>query len=363
MEALLLTMKIQTGTAHTSLDIFGLSNSSTASTLQSQVKNHLKPSVFSAQKGGRQTHAKGKIRPSLSAVAPMQPSSWEGRFLRSLLQSRRRRHLFQFAVSELLNEMVSTIDEEAAHKKQSSSSLLHRRISEVKEKERQTGVEDVIYMSIVHKFCEVEVPMVTTLSECTNDNGLDIHPSMCRELEFIHSLEVQEMMKEHIDSTQRKIGKSTAINGTTTCKIDRPHLGRIYAASIQYGYFLKSASLRRQMDLRLLYTQNVISDTQVTLSCKELERCNRLSTYVRGFDAESLHRCAQLKSKEADNVIEKHTRALFADENFCQLKGTENKLIVTFRSLERLVVEAISFGSFLWDVEIWVDCVYPLNGN
>lgn len=118
----------------------------------------------------------------------------------------------------------------------------------MKEKDCQGAVEDVIYMSIAHKFSEVDVPMVRKLSECISDN------TEYKELETIHSLEVQELVSDHLINILSLRDRS-AVEGLTITKIDRLHLGRIYAASIMFGYFLKSVCFRRQMDTRLTRPQ------------------------------------------------------------------------------------------------------------
>lgn len=59
------------------------------------------------------------------------------------------------------------------------------------------------------------------------------------------------------------------------------------------------------------------------------------------------------------NLIEKQSLALFGTED-------HNETIVTsFSSLKRLVLEAVAFGTFLWDTELYVDGAYKLkeNGN
>ncbi|KAL5702844.1 hypothetical protein ACHQM5_028009 [Ranunculus cassubicifolius] len=378
---------------------------STNSTLQSQ---NLRKAFVTPQ-SERRIYARRKTESLIVSVAnaqdrgskysgvgtPLQPSSPEGIFLSGVL--RNQRHLFHFAVSEQLDQLASDRDGAVALKTQDTStmeSLLHKRIAEMKEKECQIAVEDVMYMSIVQKFSEVEVPMVPKLSECINGNKLQIWPSKCRELESVHSLEVQEMIKEHLATILRMRERSSLRDGSATTTIDRLHLGRIYAASVMYGYFLKSAHFRRQMDMSLARTQEVVQslgersflslgesfpyglqnlaalgqspDTELASLHLESLRCDtkreNLKSYVMGFDAEALQRSAKLKTEEAVNVIERHTWALFGDDNTCELES-DNEIIITFPSLERLVLEAVAFGSFLWDVERSVDSTYRLTEN
>ncbi|KAF9606193.1 hypothetical protein IFM89_023648 [Coptis chinensis] len=399
IEALPIGVKSQRRGAQVSLVNIGFSNSSRKSNFHSQ--GILKVS-------GRSIYSRRSIRPLVVAVAnaesreyklsgvgtPLEPRSPEGLFLSGVLQN--QRHLFPFAVSEQLNELASDRDSAVARKEQSSGSiesLLHRRIAEMKENECQVAIEDVMYMSIVHKFSEIKVPMVPKLSKCINDDRLEIWPSKCRELESFHSSEVQELIKEHLTTIMRLRGRYSTIVTSNTTKIDRLHLGRIYAASIVYGYFLKSACLRHELDTSIAYTHDNIqplghrnylsvadlypcgfnsivtlgesTNTQATSLCQESRsdtRHEKLSSYVMGMGSESLQRCAKLKSKEAVNLIEKHTWALFGDEKIGELDSGSD-IVITFPSLERLVLEAVAFGSFLWDVERSVDSAYGLQEN
>ncbi|PKI53462.1 hypothetical protein CRG98_026152 [Punica granatum] len=82
------------------------------------------------------------------------------------------------------------------------------------------------------------------------------------------------------------------------------------------------------------------------------------------FDGETLQRYATIRSKEAVSIIEKHTEALFGrPEIVITPEGTvdssRDELIkISFGGLKRLVLEAVTFGSFLWDVESYVDSRY-----
>ncbi|KAL5724938.1 hypothetical protein ACHQM5_008139 [Ranunculus cassubicifolius] len=277
-----------------------------------------------------------------SVNTPFEPSSQEGKYMKSILQN--QRSLFLFAVSEQLDELVTHRDSADSLKNQNPGSLesvLHRRIAEIKQNECQIAVEDVMYMSIAYKFSEVEVPMLPKISKCiTNNNTLSILSSKSRELKSIHSLDVQEMVKEHLGAVLEMRRMSTSVEGLATTKIGMHHLGRIYATSIMFGYFLKSACLRRDLASRVRYPPH-----------------EDLRNYVEGFSAESVQRCAKLRSKECVNVIKNHTWALFGDDE------CGNEIGITHPSLERVVLEAVAFGSFLWDVERSIDSVYRLMEN
>ncbi|KAK9138454.1 hypothetical protein Sjap_009048 [Stephania japonica] len=331
---------------------------------------------------------------------PLAPRSYAGKFLSTLLQN--QRHLFPFAVTEQLDLLASDRDGAVARKRRSfgsRESCLHRRIAEMKENECQIAVEDITYLSIVHKFSEIGVPMVPRLSCCIRNGRLETWPSQDRELQSIHSSEVQEMIKEHISTILGLRGRTNVEDKWNTTPMLRLQLGRVYAASIMYGYFLKSASLRHKFESSFLMgdeglpllprrygvhpalsrfqhrgSENVAvvgesTDGRSTSLCQESRRCGRklekLRDYVMGFDSETLQRCARIYSKEAVNVIEQHTWALVGNEEAGggDLEADDDLVILTFSGLERLVLEAVAFGSFLWDVERYVDSVYRLKEN
>lgn len=87
------------------------------------------------------------------------------------------------------------------------------------------------------------------------------------------------------------------------------------------------------------------------------------------FDGETLQRYATIRSKEAVSIIEKHTEALFGrPEIVVTPQGTVDssndvQIKISFAGLKRLVLEAVTFGSFLWDVESYVDSRYHFVMN
>lgn len=70
---------------------------------------------------------------------------------------------------------------------------------------------------------------------------------------------------------------------------------------------------------------------------------------------------ATIRSKEAVSIIEKHTEALFGKPEVVMTpQGTidsssEEFIKIGFGGLRRLILEAVTFGSFLLDVESYVD--------
>ncbi|KAF8105639.1 hypothetical protein N665_0157s0206 [Sinapis alba] len=280
-----------------------------------------------------------------SLDAPLVPRSAQGKFLSCVLM--KKRPLFHFAVADLLKQLAE--DKEAALSRMflssgSDEASLHRRIAQLKESNCQTAIEDIMYMLILYKFSEIRVPLVPKLSSCVYNGRLEVWPSKDWELESIHSCDVLELIKEHSNAVISLRVDSTLTDDLETTEIDKHHLSRVYTASILYGYFLKSASLRHQLECSL-------SGSIIT---------KQLRHYISGFDPKILQRCAKPRSREAKNLIEKQSLALFGPEE----KGEESSSIVTsFSSLKRLLLEAVAFGTFLWDTEEYVDGAFKLKEN
>ncbi|MFS8033498.1 hypothetical protein Hanom_Chr17g01570291 [Helianthus anomalus] len=213
-----------------------------------------------------------------------------------------------------------------------------------------------MYMLIFYKFSELKVHLITPLSKCIYNNRLEILPSKDWELKSIHSLDILEMIREYLTFV---IGWRSDFNVTetwATTKIKHAKLCQIYTTSILSGYFLKSTTIRHQLEMKertwlFGHTDNNIPTSPFDGTNEQ----EKLISYLTGFTSDSLAKCAQPKSKEALNLITKHSFALFGDVE------SENVLSTSFATLKRLVLEAIAFGSFLWDTEEYVKTVYTLE--
>lgn len=330
---------------------------------------------------------------SSSLNTPHEPRSWSGRILTGVFQNDRR--FFSEAVTEQLAQLAADRDGAIARRNLSSGSpesCLHRKIAELKELQCRDAVEDVMYMLIIYKFSDIRVSLVPRLSKCIYNGRLEIWPSKDWELESIYSFEILGMIREHITAVVGLRAKASVTDNWARTQIRRFQLSQVYVASILYGYFIKSASLRHQLEMGLAFThQGLPFGDKTFLSFPELlphglkdlvygpignmqsaslfQGCSvrrkedrNFKSYVMGFDSETLQLCAKLRSKEATNVIEKQSLALFGSK--VDPFETDDGLISTsFSSLKRLVLEAIAFGCFLWDTEEYVDTVYKLEKN
>ncbi|KAF9688428.1 hypothetical protein SADUNF_Sadunf02G0196200 [Salix dunnii] len=348
--------------------------------------------VIVVARAGSSSHCEPSSSSSLNT--PLELRSSAGNYLSGVFQNQRQ--LFHVAVADELKLLADDRDSASSRMVRSTGSdeaSLHRRIAELKEHECQAAVEDVMYMLVLYKFSEIRVPLVPKLSRCIYNGRLEIRPSKDWELESIHSFEVLEMVREHVSTVIGLKANSSVTDSWATTEVQKCRLGRVYAASILYGYFLKSASLRHHLDwcmalphqdihlghrtnlqfpeslpsygitnLVFGHMSNKQSESQGTRLNGPKSELEKLKCYMMGFDSDTLHRCAKLKSEEAVNLIEKHSCALFGDEKTGALENDE-VILTSFSSLKRLVLEAVAFGCFLWDTEEYVNSVYKLKDN
>lgn len=222
-----------------------------------------------------------------------------------------------------------------------------------------------MYMLIFYKYSEIRVPLVPKLSRCIYNGRLEIWPPKDWELESIHSCDAIELIKEHVSAVIGLRVNSCVTDHWATTQVQKLHLRKVYAASILYGYFLKSASLRHELDCSLSdihgsgYLKSPVFGCSFTTGTAQISNKQQLRQYISGFDPETLQRCAKPRTEEARNLIEKQSLALFGTEE------SDETIVTSFSSLKRLVLEAVAFGTFLWDTELYVDGAFKLkeNGN
>lgn len=357
-----------------------------------QTNNRKPPSggVFATNHcGGRDGNLGGRSSSSISSLTlPLEPSTAVGKSLSGVLLNYPQ--AFYDVVKKELSRLADDRDDAVARMDLSRGSPeadLHRRIVELKERESGVVLEDAMYMIIYQKFSKIGVPLVPRLSKCIYNGRLEILPSKDGELESIHSFEELEMIRQQLNIVIGWKAESSVRDNWAPTQVQRLHLSRVYASSILFGYFLKSASLRHQLERRLREAhqdksgnwkqlpehssyglQNLVfrkSRIPISTALNEVatvqsKRHKKLICFLEEFDADTLRACATLKSHQAANLVEMHCLALFGDEepNFTRTDGV---ITTSLSSLKRLVLEAIAFGCFLWDAEEYIDGVYKLK--
>ncbi|KAG0449840.1 hypothetical protein HPP92_027057 [Vanilla planifolia] len=325
-------------------------------------------------------------------IAPLQFESPTGQLLSQIMQT--HPHLLQAAIDQQLEQLQTDRDAQQSEKPPPSQDiLLYRRIAEVREKGRQKSLEEIIYCFIVQKFLENGISMIPKISPSSAYPAaqVDSWPDQARKLEAIHSSDAREMIQSHLTLIlgQRVVGPLNTI-----VQISNLRLGKLYAASIMYGYFLKRVDERYQLE-RTLNTlpksipgQRIFDDLKpnpfwdldslVQISPSEGDegeederfgRSYQLRSYVMYLDAETLQRYATIRSKEAVSLIEKQTQSVFgrpdiriADDGTLETSG-DTVVGISFSGLMMLVLEAVAFGSFLWEAESYVESKYHFVAN
>ncbi|XP_047978025.1 UV-B-induced protein At3g17800, chloroplastic-like [Salvia hispanica] len=161
--------------------------------------------------------------------------------------------------------------------------------------------------------------------------------------------------------------KSNATDSWATTEVQRFHLREMYTASILYGYFLKTASLSYQLERSLdissshyglagqgqhpiseMFTlgSNYVAHGHVSsprstpaspVSYSPGNKPRSLRFYMMGFVHESVQICAKPMSMEAVNLLQRHSSALFGDEETGMLEK-DDVLTTSFTSLLKLLL-------------------------
>ncbi|XP_058777510.1 UV-B-induced protein At3g17800, chloroplastic-like [Vicia villosa] len=331
---------------------------------------------------------------SSDSFAPSPPLEFEspvGQLLEQILQT--HPHLVSETIDQQLEKLLAERDAQKEESSTSDVDSLYKRISEIKEKEKRTTLEEIMYCSIVNRFQQSKISMIPKISTTSDPNDrVDVWPNQEFKLEAVHSPEAFEMIQSHLSLVleERTVGPLQTI-----VQMSKIKLGKLYAASIMYGYFLKRVDERFQLERSSgilpqdFSSENIIfdepsppnklwdSDSLIRIYPDEEGYYEKdymdtgegksygLKAYVMQLDADTLQRLAFLRSKEAISLIEKQTQALFGRPDIQvtedgSIETTNDELLsLTFSGVTMLVLEAVAFGSFLWDQENYVDFKYP----
>ncbi|XP_073124585.1 UV-B-induced protein At3g17800, chloroplastic [Henckelia pumila] len=325
---------------------------------------------------------------NLIPVAPLQLESPIGQLLTQILQT--HPHLLLVTVDQQLENLQSQRDAQREMIASSSQDLLNKRIAEVKEKDWRKTLEDIVYCLIVQRFVENDISMNPQITTSYPAGRVDIWPDQEEKLESVHSAEAFEMILSHLSLV---LGERVVESVDTIIQISKIKLGKLYAASIMYGYFLRRVDERFQLEQSmntlpegfgedLVKSEHPTSEKQLwdpdslihmypddgdgehIIDSGTKEKSYKLRSYVMYLDAETLQRYATIRSKEALSLIEKQTQALFGRPDIMvtqsgTLDASNDEVVsVTFSGLTLLILEAVTFGSFLWDTESYVESKY-----
>ncbi|KAL8539980.1 hypothetical protein ACS0TY_001547 [Phlomoides rotata] len=339
--------------------------------------------------------ASGDSGGDLIPAAPLQLETPVGQLLSQIQQT--HPHLLLATAEQQLENLQSQKDGQTETIAPSPQDLLlYKRIAEVKEKDMRKTVEEIIYCLIVQRFVDNNISMIPQIPTASDPSGrVDFWPNQEEKLKAVHSPEAFEMILSHLSLV---LGERAVGPLDTTVQISKIKLGKLYAASIMYGYFLRRVDERYQLErsmntlpegfgeeeeeeirieeptseLQLWDSDSLIriypdddGDGGGIVDSRNQEKVYKLRSYVMYLDAETLQRYAVIRSKEAVSLIEKQTQALFGRPDIKvaedgSLNAANDEVVsLTFSGLTMLVLEAVAFGSFMWDTENYVEPKYP----
>lgn len=340
-------------------------------------------------------------------IAPLQFESPVGQFLSQMLAT--HPHLVPAAAERQLEQLQTDFESEKQREESSAAGtdlVLYRRIAEVKENERRRALEEILYTLVVQKFMDADISLIPSISPSSSDpvGRVDTWPSQDEKLQEVHSPEAYEMIQNHL----ALILGNRLNDSSTVAQISKLRVGQVYAGSVMYGYFLKRVDERFQLEKAMkilpeqmgerekeIVDQGKIDDVTSSTSDDSISyrnaqshpevsswaggispegfghgiKSSRLRSYVMSFDADTLSRYPRIRSKATVTIIEKHAEALFGKpEIVITPQGTidpskDEQIRIGFSGIKRLVLEAVTFGSFLWEVESYVDSRYNLLLN
>ncbi|XP_010461033.1 PREDICTED: UV-B-induced protein At3g17800, chloroplastic [Camelina sativa] len=328
---------------------------------------------------------------NFAPLAPVELESPVGQLLDQILRT--HPHLFPVTVDEQLEKFAAG-NETLKSVSSSSQDILSKRISEVRDKDRRKTLAEIIYCLVVQRFVEKGISMIPQIKPTSDPAGrIDLWPNQEEKLEVIHSADAFEMIQSHLSSV---LGDRTAVGPLSSIvQISKIKLGKLYAASAMYGYFLRRVDQRYQLERTMntlpkrpektrerfeepsppypLWDPNSLIRIQpeeydpdeYAIQRNEDESSSYgLRSYVTYLDSDTLQRYATIRSKEAMTLIEKQTQALFGRPDIRILEdgkldtSNDEVLSLSVSGLAMLVLEAVAFGSFLWDSESYVESKY-----
>lgn len=309
-------------------------------------------------------------------LAPLEPASPTGLLLNHLLKT--SPHLFTPAVEEQLVRLAEEKESQGGSAEEADTSdkfslALRRRIKEVKEAETQRAIEDAMYAMIVQRFTDMSVKLLPPLvkpkdGEIIRNVQADLTNS--EKLATIHSRAAQELLKQHMAVV---LGTPTKIDGLSNmmAQIPRSRVSQVYAASLMFGYFLRRVDARFQLEsnLRRMSVLDVDEGEEVENTTTALAEQNKLKKFVQKMDVGMLQRTASLSTKEGMQLVERHMLALFGPPPVVEpiesstgvVQYEDNVITISISALRCVVMEAVAFGGYLFDIESAVERVYPLT--
>lgn len=280
---------------------------------------------------------------------------------------------------------------------------LRRRILDVRQKDRLYTAAELIYVLVGSMFKHLEVPFIPPV-KYGGDIRFSADGDQLRGLTELYSLDALELVRDHlydlINAQARESGRGESL------LIALFQAGQVYAMSALFGYHLRGADTRYQLE-KLMWSfgggkQKRLHDDRNKYPRKrrranpprwmELawakgeERADMsLKDYIASFGPEELQQIRSMASREAQVAMELQIAAVFGDLRKLKAKilwavgkpktpadassklqaailmGKVESIRISATDLRRLILEAVGFGSALYDSERETGTVYELT--
>ncbi|CAK9071876.1 unnamed protein product [Durusdinium trenchii] len=277
---------------------------------------------------------------------------------------------------------------------------LRRRIAQIQRKERLKTASELIYVMVASMFKYLEVPFIQPLKGGGHVR-MDMDGEQLRGLTEIYSMEALELVRDHLFNI---VGVEAQAAEAPALRIAMYQAGQVYAMSALFGYYLRRADVRYQLDK--IVSLHDAGDDNDDLEIGETRKRRRrpvprwmelswakgesradvsLKDYIQSFGPDELRQIRSLASAEAQATMELQISALFGDLRVLKsklLKATEGSttdeeatemleeglrsgavesIRISYDNLRRLILEAVAFGSVLFDAEREADSNYDLT--
>eukprot|EP01026_Neomeris_dumetosa_P009402 TRINITY_DN1317_c0_g1_i1.p1 TRINITY_DN1317_c0_g1~~TRINITY_DN1317_c0_g1_i1.p1 ORF type:complete len:309 (-),score=70.52 TRINITY_DN1317_c0_g1_i1:340-1266(-) len=273
-----------------------------------------------------------------------------------------------------------------------------------------------MYVSVLEKFVRLNIDMMPRMDGVVDIRDHDLTTLM----EGVHSREALEMVREHILAV---MGPTQMVPSQVPVRMSKLQMAQVYATSVMFGYFLRRVDRRFQLEKALgtlsLYNKDksdddpvaklerlfsqagsedpnadpdaapTVNDTVEEEGEQQKEESKQepkvLKQYVEQFDQQTMLETSRLVSIEGAALVERQTTALFGDvkklqqdmqeavgQDFISLEELMKRvqqavmeqrvstITMSVGTQRRAVLEAVAFGTFLRDVENWVQEDYDL---
>jgi len=254
---------------------------------------------------------------------------------------------------------------------------LQRRIGEVLQGERAQAVAELLHMMAIRGFQRIDVPMVPAL-----EGDLEFREVNLKNLATsLYSEDAVDLVKEHVLSV---IGDYDHLSRDFPLRVALLQVAYLYGMSSLFGYGLRGADLRFQLERRLAGAFDVPSDLATSLPGAS---SRSLREYIAGFGPDEALQATAINSLEAEAVLHKRVSGLFGDlrhlerglikvlgpalslggegaaARLCEAiqNGEVTSVSLTVSDMRRLALEGAAFGFLVRDAEAQVDSTYELT--